>query len=329
MRLQSLGLLLSVGVMVCPKAAFAQDSSERTVAEALFREARELMNEGKYAQACPKLAESQRLDPGGGTLLNLAVCHEKQGRTATAWTEFHDALATAKRDGRTDRQQLAEQHIAALDPVLAHVSVVVAPATVVDGLTVQLSGTALPRAAWQTAVPVDPGPVAVSASAPGYEPWSKHLEAKPGDNLRLEVPPLERSPTGKGSSSKAVEPVRNTGSDTRRTLAYVSGAVGVVGVGVGSYFGLHALSKRHESDAQCPNGSCTQQGVDLNDAALRSATYSNVGFAVGVIGLGLGAYFFFSSEHAGSEPSSAQRRSISVSASARADRAGVLVSGRW
>src|ERR1700678_3583891 len=75
--------------------AWGQSASGAAAAEALFDEGKALMAAGNYASACPKFAESNRLDEGIGTSLWLADCFEKNGQTASAWAEFRAAAALA------------------------------------------------------------------------------------------------------------------------------------------------------------------------------------------------------------------------------------------
>jgi hypothetical protein len=68
---------LTTGLLVPSVARVAvADPSNRNpaAAQALYDEARRLSQGGNYADACPKFKESYQLDPGGGTLLNLADC---------------------------------------------------------------------------------------------------------------------------------------------------------------------------------------------------------------------------------------------------------------
>ena len=86
--------------------AFA--GGNEAAAEALFDEAKKLANDGKFAEACPKFAESNRLDRGAGTLIHLADCYEKNKQTASAWATFKEAASAAqaisRRTGRSSRR---------------------------------------------------------------------------------------------------------------------------------------------------------------------------------------------------------------------------------
>ena len=149
------------------------------LAQSLFEEGRQLMSNGKFAEACPKFESSYKLDPAAGTLLNLAVCHEKVGRTAAA-----------------------------------------------------------------------PQPAPDNASG------------------QAQVEP-QKAPRSKAA-------------------AYVAG---------GAVFGLNAISKKHDRDDACRGKVCaTQAGSDLDSDARHAATVSTIGFGVGIVGVGVGAWLLLRSD---------------------------------
>ena len=131
--------------------ARAAGADDKAAAQVMFDEGRKLMEQGKYAAACPKLEASERLDPGAGTLLNLAACYDKNGQSASAWVTYTDA-ATASRDRHPDWAQRADARAKALYPTLSHLTIEVqstsASVSVVrDGKPLDAGsfGTAMPR----------------------------------------------------------------------------------------------------------------------------------------------------------------------------------------
>jgi len=286
------------------------DSTSDTAAQALFDEAKGLMRSGDYASACPKLEESLRLQASGGTLLFLGLCREGEGKTATAWTRFNEAVSAARRDGRVDREHSAQDHIATLLPKLTKLDVVVPEETrSLPGLELRRDGELLPLALAGTPIPVDPGNHTVRATAPGMKAWESVVAtAGEGATATVTVPALERDPTAVVAIAPvplapppvpppAAPPVADMGASdagsTQRTIALLVGGAGVVGLGIGTYFGVTALSKKSDATAQCPNGStglCNGGAVPLSQDAVNDGNIASVALGVGaaaVIGAGV------------------------------------------
>lgn len=190
MRVARLGfVVVSSALFFAAPRASAAPLTDRQVAQSLFEQARELMAKGDYVKACPMLAESQRLDPGGGTRLNLALCYEGEGKLATAQLELNDALGQAVKDGRSDRETIAREHLAALASRVPKLTLV-APAQPVRGLVIELDGITMSAAASGVSLPVDPGPHEIRASAPGYVAWTSSPKLREAESLRVQVPAL-------------------------------------------------------------------------------------------------------------------------------------------
>ena len=100
--------LALIVALASARTSLAQTSAaDKAAAQALFDEGKRLMDAGQFAQACPKFADSEKLDPGVGTLLNLGVCYEKNGQTASAWATYKEAASAAANAGEAAREKYA------------------------------------------------------------------------------------------------------------------------------------------------------------------------------------------------------------------------------
>ena len=307
-------------------------------AQALYDEARQLATAGKFEQACPKFKASYELDPGGGTLLNLADCYEHQGKTAQAYATFKDALDAARRDRRNERVEFATQHLADLEKKLSRLSVAVPEAARASGLQVTVDGTALDAAAYGVALPVDPGSHLIRAEAPGKAPFEKSVDVpSTSAKLEVEVPPLAdqagapAAAAADAASSPASADVGagSSGTPTVRTLGFVAGGLGIVAVGVGSFFGLRAMNRWDARNAACQGG-CTADAKTAGDDAQQAATISTVGFGVGVAALGAGLVLILTSSSSKERtPPSAHVGRLEVGLLSGRDGAGLSLGSKW
>lgn len=282
--------------IVCSAGPARADGSDARIAQALFEEARELMADKRYAEACPKLEESQRRDPGGGTLLNLALCREGEGKTATAYVTLTEALAIAMRDGRRDRQEIARAHMAALQPSLPRLTVVVPAEVAVDGLAIAVDDAPLPEAAWSVATPVDPGSHTVSASAPGRASWKTTVSVRGGEKRSVDVPSLIPAPEERPASAppaaapRPLGPAPAASGGRARANPVFFGVLGttVVAGGVAAVTGVLAVIANASARDGCLPERSYCRDADAKDAASRAETMawiSTGSLAVAAIGL--------------------------------------------
>lgn len=299
----SLVFALTVAITGAPvhearaQGAAPASQSDKTAAEALFGEGKRLMNEGKFAEACPKLAESNRLDPGAGTLTALALCHKGEGRTATAWSEFKEVVSLARKDGRKDREEVATNNANELEPKLSRLKIQLDPAADQQNLTVKIDDTVVAKAAFGSALPVDPGARKITATAPLKKPFETLVNiGAERDEKSVQIHALEDDPEAIAQAEREKQeaearargegPGQRKGNPTLRTVGYGLAGLGIVGVGVGAVFGIQALGKNGDAKDVCPETQCANSdGVQASKDAKSAATISNIAVGAGILAL--------------------------------------------
>lgn len=278
------GALLVSCIMVRGGVAHAQDANP-AAAEQLFQEGRALMDQNKFAEACEKFKESARLDVAPGTVLNLAQCYERVGRTASAWARYREVVALSTRRGQPERAAFAETKVKELEPKL--VSVVYVVPRPESGLVVEQDGTDLGRAAWGTRIPVDPGAHQLRVSAPGFRSWSASVFVERSDQ-RIQVPALRRSAT----TAPPDEPEARGGGlrlvGVGLLIASGGAAAGTLVLG-----GVAKLENDKARRDECGPTTCSPEGTRRID---RATAFGNVATALGVgtvVLLGAGLLTFF------------------------------------
>jgi serine/threonine-protein kinase len=290
-RARLCGPLLVALLSLSAPAAAETTPEDRASADQLYNDASKLMSAAKYAEACPKLSASQKLDPAIGTLLKLGFCFTYTGQTASAWASFNDAEAMARKAGDRARGDEAAKRAHELEAKLSKLVIESAAADV----EVRRDGAVVDHGVLGTALPVDPGAHAISASAAGREPWTGSVTVAPGPGTTtVKVPALVAAavapiaavtpPVGAGATEPAVGPAPAPGWSTQRKVGAGVGAVGLAGIVVGSVFGAMTLSKTSAGKDHCSTEvtpHCDPAGRLLYADATTTANVSNVAMAVG------------------------------------------------
>jgi hypothetical protein len=293
----SFASLAFVAVVLSSVARSSPARAEGEDADALFNAGRELMQQGRFTDACPKFAQSQRVIPAVGTALNLGLCLEKLGHTASAVAAYRDAITMASALGPTEvkRIAVARDRLLALEPRIVKMQIVVADD--VAGLEVKRDGLGFAKSQYGTALPVDPIPHVIEATAPGRQPWRTTVVVS-GDGAIavVTVPPLAAIPKPVASPVPAAAPrsAEPTASDTHPVaLTAVLGGVGLVALTAGVVLALDARSRYDDADSLCDARGCAPQAAALQDGARARGNVATVAFIAGGLALAGAAVVWF------------------------------------
>jgi hypothetical protein len=328
-------LLFAIAVCTVCRPATATDPATATM---LFNEARRLVAAGRYPDACPKFEESQRLDPGIGTQFNLADCYEHTDRIASAWALFLDVASSAGGTGQLARENVARKRASALEPKLSKLTI--ATPTNIAGLEVRRNGEALGGMLWNNPIPIDPGSYTIEASAPGKKKWSTIAKVGPnGAAVTVAIPALDdgedlapaSSPdmaaSGGDSSSSAGR------SGTVQALALGLGGAGIVGVGIGSFFGLRSIAKHSDYENLCTRGLCLPAAGPIHDEAVAAGTASTVAFVAGAALIAGGVVLWLVAPRSAGPDAAPQAGSpvshLRIVPALGTSSAGAIVAGGW
>jgi hypothetical protein len=307
-----LGLSSLVLALLAPRLASAQSD---TLADSLFRDAREAMKAGDYQTACPKFRESNRLEPSAGALLNLAICERKLGHVATAWTKFRELADLWP--GDSERQAVARRHMKELEPELPRLYI---QSAAVANATLRLDGVALEQPSLEVDLFVDPGAHLVELVTAERVLARQTVTIGVGERFVValtpepepETPPAGQSDTA--DSVKAAPAARNVGSEraaaqawTKETpppnprkrflpAAYVASGVSLGGFALAITGGTLAFVDKNVVSEHCPNRTCDAVGVEATEDGRRHVAVANAGLLVGAVGLAVaGAFFWYAS----------------------------------
>jgi hypothetical protein len=312
------------------RADGAPRSRDLTEAEKLFKQGRALLEEGKTEAACAAFERSFRLDATGGTMLNLADCHERIGRRAEAYREF---LKTAELGDTIGWAELAQEGRARAEALASSFpKLTVTVAEPVKGLFVSYADVRIAGTDLGKPLPVPPGTITVVAEAPGYERYTTTLTLAEEDRTVV-IPALAAAHDAAPAAPPAPAPVERA-PDARAETRGSSGWAPWVVVGVGGamlgasvFTGVAASRKHSDLEDACPTPQRCPEGLESTRASGKTlALVTDVLWIGGAAAVGGGLLWHFLSPEG---DTAARSGAVRLAPAVGADGASASVAGRF
>jgi hypothetical protein len=268
----------ALGFSLATPAAAQPDDDARERARGIAEHGVAAYEAGRYEEAIARLREADAIFDAPHHDVYVARALKQLGRWLEAREAYRAALgAPSDRPGFAEARQLAREELDRLQAALPAVEIALAGGQVgrvlVDGAPAAIGPGG--------AVEVDPGPHRVRVETTDGRSDERSVRLGEGVLLRVTFEPRAAAATPTGAA-----PVDHGGSSW--ILPAAAFGVGGAGLVVGTITGIASLSAVGDLEEACPGTTCPADEADTIDSAGTLANVSNVGFAVGAAGVGVG-----------------------------------------
>jgi tetratricopeptide (TPR) repeat protein len=225
----------------------------------LFREARVLLEQRRYREACRMFERSLELDPSPGTLLNLGNCYEQEGDLARALATFERAVADSQLEkNEAKRNAWTQGGSQRLDALLARVPVLRLTPSPTPGALLRIDGEE--QLQQRGPLRLNPGKHTLEVSAAGKRTLSQELELKLGEQLELALPELSPATRTESLPHRQLPEAEPRASSAQRAAWVLIGG-GALLSAAGMVTALMANAKENELEEGCAGTRCTDPGL--------------------------------------------------------------------
>ncbi|WP_438011414.1 hypothetical protein WME89_23860 [Sorangium sp. So ce321] len=308
-----LGIASLLLALTCAPAALAQVSdADRATARSLAVEGQEALDRKDFSAALDRFGRADAIIHAPTLLLGVARAQVGMGRWIAAQESYNRIL----REGAPERSPepffeaiaAAQRELDALAPRIPQVLISVRGTDIAD---VTIDGEPVPRAALGVRRPVDPGEHTFRASAAGFAPVEVKLTLaeRASETVALVLKPIAPPPSSASPAPPAPAPDRSPvapSGSSRTVLGIAALGLGGVGLAAGAVGGVLAMGKHSDLSERCPGGRCDASLQGDVDRYHAMGTLSTIGFVVGAVGVGAGAFLILTA------PRSPQRAGISI-----------------
>ena len=178
---------------------------------------------------------------------------------------------------------------------------------------ISMDSQALSSLAPGSALELDPGPHTFVFSVPDKKPVTLQLVIHEGERARRETITIGAETLAEATTKPLTAPTQTAASQPtsglggQRIGALVAGGVGVIGVGLGSFFGVRAMSQKSEAEKVCPGDCRTSEDAEKWSDAKTSGNVSTAAFIIGGVGLVGGVVLWMTAK-----PPNAEQAAVNV-----------------